>query len=315
MKWNSKRLGWLVVLAQLPVLQALAQEEIERVQQKNEAGQIEEFGVLKADKAVRQGPYIRYRMSGPMTGVVYEAGTYEHGLKQGEWRSFSEQQATNRLVSRGTYLAGVPAGPWVYYHESGAAPVRKMVFDPGRLGTSFIIASDDTTATVQAKGFCLDGARAGLWKYYDAKGKLVQAINHSASPAQLLYWQPATGPAVSGALVQANHGVLYVGGKEQLQRDLAGAFDVEFWRTSGKTADTGVVFSVDSTGRQTGIGLTTKTVPTKYEQQVLMQLGKVPTLWLPRVSNGHASAASYFVLINSVITDAAKTLTVESFGE
>lgn len=316
MKEKMKRLGWLMVLLPLAAGPAQAQTDTEMVQLRDKAGQLEEFRVLTSDKTTRHGPYVRYRMTERTAGItVYEAGTYDHGQKQGEWRSFAENRSRNRLVSRGTYRAGIAEGPWVYYHFNAApAPPRTVLTSQPQASGSFSFATDDTTAVVQARGFRVAGERAGLWKYYDAKSSLVQAINHSTTPAQLLYWQPATGPAVSGAAALANHPVLYVGGKEQLQRDILNAFAPKFLAEYGRAASIGVAFQVDGNGQQTSVELTTKAQPTRYEQLVLTQLGKIATRWLPRVADGRAQAASYYVLLTSTAEGNTRLLTAEPLG-
>jgi hypothetical protein len=316
MNKQMKRLGGLLLALAPAAAHAQAPAETELVQQRDKAGQLEEFRVLTSDKATRHGSYVRYRMMERLAGItVYEAGTYDHGQKQGEWRSFAENRARNRLVSRGTYRAGIAEGPWTYYHYSAApAPPRTLLLGQSPATGSYGVATDDTTAVVQAKGFCVAGERAGLWKYYDAHSGLVQAVNHSATPAQLLYWRPAAGPAVSGAAALANHPVLYMGGKEQLQHDILNVFDPKFLAEYGNGATIGVAFQIDGNGQQTSVELTTKAPPTRYEQLVLTQLRKIPARWLPRVVDGQAQAAGYYVLLTSTVEGNTRLLTAEPLG-
>ena len=104
------------VLLQLPIADAWAQVETKPVQVRTFEGDVEEYSVLANNRKVRQGAYVRYRPATFAGLVVFEAGSYEQGLKEGEWRVFSQDRPWNCLVSKGGYHAGMPEGMWSYYH-------------------------------------------------------------------------------------------------------------------------------------------------------------------------------------------------------
>lgn len=72
---------WYALLAVLlPLLKARAakaQQATEKVLRPGAAGIVEAFSVLKSNRAMRQGAYLRYRPLGGKAGVaVLEAGNY-----------------------------------------------------------------------------------------------------------------------------------------------------------------------------------------------------------------------------------------------
>ena len=310
MKW---RLKLLILAAQLLLVshKGLAQPETLPVQTRSRFGVVEEYSVLKTDKMVRQGSYVRYHLAGL---AVYEAGSYERGLREGEWRSFSEYYPWNKLLSKGTYRAGLPEGRWTYYYPyAKAVGQEKQSSNALESKTTLRVDVDDTTAVLQAKGLCYQGARVGIWKYYSATGQLIQAINHSAN--QLLYWQPATGQPMSGDALAANHPLLYVGGKGRLQMDISNYLDLKTLLSAKQAGSAVFQFSVDSTSRQTRVALAENMLPNKYEALILKALNNVTTQWLPQVVNGHPVAATYQVRIIAKLNENRLETNVEALGD
>ena len=297
----------MTVLLWAGALRATAQPETRLVQVRTFAGEVEEYNVLVADKKVRQGSYVRYR---PMTSAgvaVLEVGGYDHGLKVGEWKFFSQKQPWNCLLSKGPYHAGVPEGVWSYYHyklQRGSPFVRgkSQAATTTPNGThakaGYSVNIIDTTAVVQAQGLYAQGNRVGVWLYYDRQGQVIQKIDHFGN--RLLYWRPETGPAVSGEAA-ASHPVLYLGGKERLQEEIYHSLDGEFNVLYG-VARSGVVefrVAVDAAGQCTGAALSAGDSPTHYEKLLLAALDRVPATWLPQAVAGKPVAAEYCIRITT----------------
>jgi hypothetical protein len=206
---------------------ASAQQETVKVLLKGPAGVVEEFSVLKSNKAVRQGAYIRYRPLGRQAGVaVLEAGNYEHGLKEGEWRSFYEEYPWNKLRSKGSYHAGLPDGLWQYYHcvwlrDTGNA---LEVANGRKTSAGFLVSLRDTTAMLQAKGVNYNGTRVGVWTYYGGQNTVIQQVNQANG--QLIYWRPNLQAPMSGPALAATHPLVYLGGKTLLLETLHHSFDI-----------------------------------------------------------------------------------------
>lgn len=297
----------IIALAWGSAASSFAQNETEPVQTQGNYGTMEEYSVLKADKTVRQGSYAKYRIvRGPRNLVaMLETGNYERGQKEGEWRTFFSSPY-NKLSSKGSYHVGLPEGQWYYYHEPKPSDAGRAVPTGKNPKESLSIDLEDTSAVVKAKGLCHLGAKVGLWKYYNERSTLVQAVNESAN--RLMYWQPTAGPSVSGDAATSNHPLLYVGGKDQLLHDLADVVNGkallrnrEIVLKKGQTESSDVVISVDSTGHQTNVALATNpTAATKYSQFILTEiLSRVSPRWVPQVVNGKAVAAEYHIMIKA----------------
>ena len=297
----------LTALLLFEALRANAQLETKPVQVQKQNGEVEEYSVLLADKNVRQGTYVHY-LPNTFAGVaVFEAGSYDYGLKEGEWQIFSQERPWNCLLSKGAYHAGMAEGLWSYYQykfarggpfaRGGSQAVQATPNGPGpKAGYSVNLV--DTAAVLQARGLCTQGVRVGVWVYYDRQGQVVQKVNHFGN--QLLYWQPETGAAVSGEAA-ANHPVLYLGGKERLKEEIYHSMDSNFNVLYGM-AKSGTVefrFSVDATGQRTGVSLVAEASPTRYEKLLLSTLNKVPATWLPQAVAGKPVAAECHVRITT----------------
>ena len=286
-------------------LSASAQDELQEIQKRSATGVIEEFSVFKADKTMRQGAYVKYRPAGPLNGVIiFETGSYDHGQKDGEWRTFSEIFPWNKLRVKGTYRAGIQEGQWIYYHAnfSPGASKRAVAINSEKPKSNFAVDVEDTTAVVQAKGFCHKGARVGLWKYYDETSTMAQAINHSSN--QVVYWQQASAQPVTGEATAKNHPLLYVGGKRQLKWDIANGIDLKQIILSGQSmvkawgqSSLELVFMVDSTGNQTSMSVTHAAPFSKYERFIVSEVSKLALRWQPQVVEGAGVTAAYHVTV------------------
>lgn len=299
----------LVVLSQSATLTALAQAETKPVQVRTFEGEVEEYSVLATDKKVRQGPYVRYRAASIAGLVVFEAGNYDHGLKEGEWSQFAKDRPWNSLLSKGTFHNGLPDGLWTYYHykhlsggpfnRAGTPTAQATANGPGpKAGYSVNIA--DTAAVVQAQGLYARGVRVGMWVYYDRKGQVTQKIDHFSK--QLIYWRPETGVAISGEAA-ATHPVMYLGGKSRLTDEIWQLLNYALLIRSSDTNDNGVVevaFAIDTSGQLASMSLVGAEKPTRYQKLMLATLSKVPPNWLPQAKDGKPVAAEYKVRITTI---------------
>ena len=301
----------MFLFVQLDCINAHAQLETKPIQRRNQRGEIEEFSVLKSNHDVKQGTYARYRPPGPFPGmlnvVMLEVGQYENGLKEGEWRYFSESHGINKLASKGIYHAGVEEGQWYFYHRQYNTYASKAMVPNSSAKRGYLVNIDDSTAVVQAQGFYTQGVRVGIWKYYNEASVMEQAVNHSVN--KLVYWAPGSGPAQTGAALLLNHPLLYLGGKQQMVVAALKAIDLARFGLAAPTGTAEYAFSVDSAGVQTGIRLVNSEKPTQYEQLMLTKLGKLLIDgWLPRIIDGKAVASEYHLQVEVSKPEPNKTL-------
>lgn len=292
-------LFFCLLLLLTTVKEAAAQAKTKPVQTRDGKGVVEEYSVLATDKTIRQGSYVRYRPAGPLAGVaVIAAGAYENGLKEGEWRTFSEFYPWNKMLSKGSYHADLQEGLWLYYHPSQERKSQPKTTQANSTNPKegFTVNIDDTTAVPQAKGAYLHGQRLGLWTFYDYKGRAIQKVNYST--LQLLYWQPDSITQLSGAAA-ANHPLLYAGGKAKLSQAIFDCVDVSRLLATGKHGVADIVVSVDENGRHTQVALATQVPPSRYEALVLAGLQKMKADWLPKVVDGKSTASEYRFKLNT----------------
>ncbi|MBF9140946.1 toxin-antitoxin system YwqK family antitoxin [Hymenobacter properus] len=258
--------------------------------QQYNTGAVEEFNVLKTDKKVRHGTYVRYLPRTFAGVVVLETGSYDHGQKEGEWRTFSEERPWwNRITSVGAYHTGEKEGIWTYYHRYMPGPTAATTVNKeANAKTGYSVDVKDTTAIVQAQGLYAQGKRVGVWTYFDRQKQVVQKVNHFSN--QLLYWQDAAAPA--------NHPLLYAGGKDQLRVEIMGALGPFFALGFDKNRSAEFIYQVDAAGKQLAIVYAEATGLTRYEKQLLQVLAKVPPYWVPQLANGQPMASQYRVKIS-----------------
>lgn len=289
--------------------ESIAQVETEPVQLRNKNkygpfGPVEEFSVLKINKTVRHGSYVKYWPSTALSSFrILETGTYDQGLKEGEWRYFSQRRPWNKLVSKGQYHAGLATDLWLYYwYMPGDSNTPQKIAANPQLGkTGVTITLDDTTALVQAKGVYELGKRVGMWTFFDRNSTVIQ--KHTYSTGKLLFNRSEAETQPSIEALSLNHPLLYAGGKAKLVETMDESIDQIALLNLGKIGDVECIFSVDSTGTQVAVGLVTGVPATKYEKFIVDALAKMPGDWLPSVVNGKSVAATYRVKITSVAKD------------
>ncbi|GAB3572619.1 hypothetical protein GCM10027345_04070 [Hymenobacter daeguensis] len=280
------------------------------------AGVVEEYSVLKSDKSVRQGSYIRYRPMGRFRGVaVFETGTFEKGLREGEWRCFSDEYPWNKLLSKGSYHAGLPEGLWQYYHcyWIKSHSTTEEPANGRKTKAGYLVSVTDTTAMLQAKGMNYAGVKAGVWVYYDAQSNIIQKVNESTH--QLVYWRQGARAPVSGPAAAENHPLLYVGGKYQLRDAIYHHVNAFALLQHYQEGSADFVFSVDAQGRQTRFALAVNVLPNPFEAFILSGLRSLPTAWLPQVVNGQPVAAQYRVRISIQEKDDNARLSIDMLGD
>jgi hypothetical protein len=318
----------LIILLVCSTFSALAQNETRPVQvKKYGTGEIEEYNVLVTDKKVRHGLYVQYLPSSFAGTVIFETGNYDHNLKQGEWRTFSRNKPWNKLLSKGSYQAGVQEGIWSYYQpnlregpfpwSSDKSVVRQAVANGADAKSGYSVNIDDNTAVLQAEGLYAQGVRVGVWTYFNRNAQVIQKINHFTN--ELLYWHPEGEAAKSGKEVTLNHPALYVGDKGLLSVEIYSALSPESVVSLGESVESEFVFSLDEHGKQLDLTLANKAAPTRYEKMLLATLVKMPTRWLPRVVDGKPCPSSYHIRIvtRKEVVDAENTvgIKVDLLGE
>ena len=158
-------------------------------------GEIAEyFYVLKEDKQVKHGLYVKYRVNIFDNKSVVEIGNFKQGVKDGDWYFFSKD---GYLRHEGKYADGEKSGLWLEYYppvnmNNNTLQRINSMFDTNegvKLIEHNIAEIDRSSLSKAAEGEYSKGAKVGEWSYYAPGERLMQKYDHSTDSltASLLY--------------------------------------------------------------------------------------------------------------------------------
>jgi antitoxin component YwqK of YwqJK toxin-antitoxin module/peroxiredoxin len=154
----------------------------QRIERRNEAGQMERSGQLVS--GLRDGPWVHYHPN----GTQQSAGSYVRDVQDGEWTwwyptgalemrgSFQDEarkglwtlwHPDGSLRAQGHFERGFETGLWAFYAAGGVLE-RRGWFDRGRMTLRWTI--HDADGSVKATGHYLAGVMAGAWRTSDPAG-------------------------------------------------------------------------------------------------------------------------------------------------
>lgn len=141
---------------------------------------IEEYYVLKDNKNIKHGQYIKFKKYILDQRIPIEFGFFENGKRIGVWYFF---YSTGSLESFGKYSADEKQGIWkeyykpVYTNESITSLLNghsDIVVD--KKGN---ISVEKNDSLISAMGIYDSGKKIGTWNYYDGNRALTHVFNHS----------------------------------------------------------------------------------------------------------------------------------------
>ncbi len=149
----------------------------------------EKFLVLKKDKSVKHGQYLRI-YSVPYLGEnLMELGQYDHNQKAGTWITFYHTHQSNSIHSVGDYKNGKKDGDWSYFHELfdqslSTRPVfgsvkKTRITPPEKGALEYTVEVNGDGHILESKGLYEHDKKVGVWEYYDRNGDLAQRYNHT----------------------------------------------------------------------------------------------------------------------------------------
>jgi antitoxin component YwqK of YwqJK toxin-antitoxin module len=195
-------------------LSAVALAQQTRIITKQTNGYNEEYTVLKSDKSIRHGSYVKYRK--PFnTYVILESGNYSNGQKDGLWQTFTDGSpsgvARNSIREKGIYVNGKKNGTWTYYYLDTVENVTKAQKYKSRGKVDSIsIDIDQRGSRVRLAGMFLNDKRVGEWLAFNPHGEVVQINNFSKG--KLLFDVNLEDTAA----FNTNRNALFLGGDDQL---------------------------------------------------------------------------------------------------
>lgn len=144
-----------------------------------DSGGIEEYSVLKENKKLKHGTYVRYFT--PFGGgyAIGESGNYANGQKQGVWQYYYfngfRKESWNKLKEKGSFVNGKKNGVWsTYYLDTTASSVKYITFGDKRKPDSINVLIGDQPKKLKQAGMYLNDRRVGQWITFDYDGQEIQ---------------------------------------------------------------------------------------------------------------------------------------------
>lgn len=144
----------------------------------------EVFYVLKENKDIRHGQYIKYYINSLKQRSIAEMGHYHRGHKSEKWYYFSTR---GYLKEEGQYLNDLKEGLWFQYldpvrQDSSTLNVIGSAFEVNQgiiIGQNGEVEIDRSDILKFTEGNFHRGKKIGPWNYYSRDGSVVHVYDHS----------------------------------------------------------------------------------------------------------------------------------------
>jgi len=148
------------------------------------------YFVLKDNKNIKQGPYLRYHESFSLNNKAVDSyGKFYQNKKTGVWLYCDVNHPMNPLITLGPYADDQKLGQWIYFYS----PIIKdtSVFNllgfkkltdvtlPSKGSEEFQIALDTSGMKAASIGNYSMNKKEGEWSYFSRSGALVYKIDFS----------------------------------------------------------------------------------------------------------------------------------------
>lgn len=142
----------------------------------------EVYYVLKGDRSIKQGQYLKYFESMNMYDKSIEAyGNYDNNKKTGAWIYCDAENNANPLLAIGEFRDDMKVGNWVFFYVPAYEDYNIINLSGSNKHTKVTIPRGDDPITVSldtigirtaAIGEYNDNKKVGMWSYYFKNGSL-----------------------------------------------------------------------------------------------------------------------------------------------
>jgi antitoxin component YwqK of YwqJK toxin-antitoxin module len=247
-----------------------------KVSRPNELGSIEEFHVLKSNKKIKHGSYVKLNQTF-IGNALHSSGSYSNGKKNGLWQTY--YTGTNNIKEKGFYKDNIPDSIWQYFYPENG--YKELIEVPSSEGIS-TLEIQNVNPVMRKFGVYRKGKLAGIWEYFDTIETTVLKFDHSTREAIF----------IQGQTIE-NHKAGYLGSDFDLYQHLYDTLDfnrlmgsIQNWsnQNPGKLVFT---FSIDGKGSINDILCTTKTIENKkIYTRALEVIKSLNGSFYPRKVNG-----------------------------
>lgn len=166
-------------------------QELKRITKSNhQFGEI--YYVLKSDRSIRHGQYLKYFESMNVYDKAIESfGSYNNNKRTGTWIFCDAESTSNPLISYGEYKDDKKNGSWVFFYEPeskinnlinlSVQNKHTKVILPTKDNEQFKITLDTTGLKTAATGEYTDDKKSGIWSYYYKNGSLACKYDFSTN--------------------------------------------------------------------------------------------------------------------------------------
>lgn len=171
----------------------VSSQDIRKVIQKsNNSPIIKEYFVLKSDKSIKNGNYVKYSERLVIEKYFQEFGSFDHNKKSGVWFYFNSIHPQNPLSIAGVYEDDQKTGQWVYFYPPEIKNSNVLNLLGVNKITNIISTKKDIQITIDTTGLKLaaignydKNKKTGEWNYYSSDGKLIKTFDFSSN--KLIY--------------------------------------------------------------------------------------------------------------------------------
>lgn len=141
---------------------------------------VEEYDVLKEDKKVKHGQYVKFEKYILDRKIPIEFGFFDNGKRVGEWYFF---YLNGDLKSYGNYHNGLKHGLWKEYYKPVNKEESLSAFLNGqsdvRIDENGSLTVEKNDKLISAIGVYESNKKLGSWNYYGNKSNLIHKYDHS----------------------------------------------------------------------------------------------------------------------------------------
>jgi len=244
-------------------------------------GIIEEYYVLKGDKSIKHGSYLKYKTGGIR---ILESGSYNNGQKDGIWISFYKFNNRNihNIKEKGAYVNGKKNGIWAQYYMDSVEVAEPKIFDnKGKKKDSVVIDINQNPKKIRLVGGYLNNKRIGEWSSFDVNGNLTQKYNFSR---RRLIFDNTVGDTLN---YNSNRAPLFIGGQSLLNFFLAYEFDPNKAIPALKKDSVSIIISfvIHKDGRVDDYKIQKSSTIKELDNECIRIINLTDMLWIPAVSS------------------------------
>ena len=115
----------------------------------------EEYFVLKSDKSIKHGNYVKYLIRLAVEKYFQEFGSYDHNTKSGVWFYFNPIHPRNPISIMGEFNGGQRTGQWVYFYPTEIKDTSVFYLLGYKKSTNIISSKKELQITIDTTGLKL----------------------------------------------------------------------------------------------------------------------------------------------------------------